>query len=779
MRRPLFTVALCLVFLCAIRLWAGGTEYDGGSSEWEYLAQNGSLLITGQVYQKEEDSIYLKSITISDSNAFGQSAAVSRQVYSSNHITDERGESISGNLVCKMDGAMYVPLGSTVLVRGTFVPFLGATNPGQFDARKYYRSIGIVGKLEDTDLLGQSVGCWSVREWLCGVKVWLQEHIHTIFQEEDAAVIEALLLGEKGNLDRDLKGLYRRNGILHILSISAMHVSIVGMLFYGLLRKLGVPVWLAALCGSVVLVLYGALTGFGISVVRAIGMYLLRMLGEIVGRTYDMLTALGLVGVLMVLYNPYYLENGGFLLSFSCVLGIGVLYPALLPDWKRYVGKNRALDTLWKKGMERIRQAQFPRQIVNSFILSLSVTLATLPVQLMLYYEVPVFGVFLNLLVIPFLKPLMVSGITALVLPGSVVFEGVVHTILGWYEFACGFFDRLSCNTWNPGCPAGWQVVVYYGLLLAVIWWRRRVKADDKLSLCGLVLVAGVFVLNLHPLRSSITFLDVGQGSCAVLRLSSGENYLFDCGSTGQSKVGEYVLLPYLKYAGIHRMDGVFVSHPDDDHCSGVLELFALAGENDIVVEQLILPDIEDKASEEQMKELLVAAGEIRVATISRGDTWQCDGTRFLCLHPYRDYSGADSNQYSTCIYVEFEERKWICNAGTSGSLLLTGDVGKRAEKDLLEALGDYGIGNVTVLQGAHHGSKYSNSKELLEMIQPEVTVISCGRNNSYGHPHEETLDRLEEVGSVILTTPEHGAIYVEFGRKIRVSGCTGRKVGL
>jgi len=253
--------------------------------------------------------------------------------------------------------------------------------------------------------------------------------------------------------------------------------------------------------------------------------------------------------------------------------------------------------------------------------------------------------------------------------------------------------------------------------------------------------------------------------------------------------VGEYVLLPYLKYAGIRCLDGVFISHPDEDHSNGVRELFSLAAENDIRVKQLILPDIEDEASKEQLGELVTAAlagssmlenryglwnrtgakRQTRVAYISRGDTWQCGGANFLCLHPYKDYSGADSNQYSQCIYVEFLEKKWFAEDEVVQSLLLTGDVGKAAEEDLVVALKNYGIEGISLLQGAHHGSKYSNSEELLAQIKPLVTVISCGQNNSYGHPHKETLERLKSVGSVVVTTPECGAIEIEIGRKMAV----------
>ena len=144
--------------------------------------------------------------------------------------------------------------------------------------------------------------------------------------------MSALLLGDKNALDNEVKEMYQRNGILHIFSISSLHITIVGMGIYKLLRKAGIPILPASMAGSLLLILYGCMTGFGVSACRAIGMYLLRMLAEVVGRTYDLLTALGVMAAVMVIQNPYYLQNGGFLLSFTSVMGIGVVFPGLKPE---------------------------------------------------------------------------------------------------------------------------------------------------------------------------------------------------------------------------------------------------------------------------------------------------------------------------------------------------------------------------------------------------------------------------------------------------------------
>ncbi len=786
-RRPLFLVSACLVILTAFRLNMGWTDEGNPDCAVGGSFDGAVVWVTGQVYQKDEESVYIKDIILQNANRktksehSNSSAANSQQPFS--------------NLICEIKNAEAVPLGSQVTLSGTFTPFSRAGNPGEFDGAIYYRSLGLCGKIRDGQLINRSASFWKIREWLFDLNSQLSKRLYAALPQEDAAIMEAMLLGEQGNIDRDIKDLYRRNGILHILSISGMHISIVGMCINKILRRLGLPMQMAAIGGGLFLLAYGGLTGFGLSAMRAIGMYLIRMLGEVAGRTYDMLTAVGAVGCCMVLQNPYYLQNSGFLLSFSCVLGIGILYPVLLPQFKRYQGDNRPCNTLWEKGKEYVRRAEFGRKTGESFFLSLSVTLATLPVQLWFYYEVPTFSVFLNLLVVPFLKPLLLAGVITMIVPESVLSERIVSAVFGLYEYACRSFDRLLFHTWNPGCPEVWQIVAYYCVLAAAIWRLQRMKERGKKEaavsdftgtlennrkvkgkqlicsgVCACLLCGGVCLMGVHPRqRSTVTFLDVGQGSCTLVCLSSGENYLFDCGSTGRSNVGQYVLLPYLKYEGIRKIDAVFVSHPDTDHSNGILELFELREEKEMQIDRLVLPDIREEAKAEEFGDLLRTVEETDALTqityISEGDVWECEAAKFLCLHPRKAYGAEDSNEYSQCIYAEFSEGGQL-----TGSLLLTGDVGGDGEADLVRAAEEYDVGQITVFQCAHHGSRYSNSEELLDVISPKVTVISAGKDNSYGHPHEETMDRLRNVGAMTFVTSDCGMVQVEMGKRVRVT---------
>ena len=789
MRRPLSWVALLLVIIAAVRLETGEPDnIPEGTVNGQSLGICQELTVTGQVYKKDNQNLYLQDITVCFQTS--KESEDSFQTDISQAGVSRQNIPCQDNIICKLEKAEEIALGSYVTLRGSFLPISSATNPGEFDAAAYYRTFGVGGRLSQAVLLSRGQECWPVREWLYNLRLCLEERLYRALPENRAGILCALLLGDKGGLEERIEDLYRRSGILHILSISSLHITILGMSLYQLLRHLRVPVGPAALAGSVLLLLYGGLTGFGVSACRAIGMYLIRMLGEVLGRTYDMLTALAVMGALMVWQNPYFLHHSGFLLSYTSVLGVGVLNPAL-SERKHQVstrdGGGRDVTKFFGSIGEKLRQSAFA---------SLSVVLTTLPVQLWYYYEVPVYSVFMNLLVLPLVKPLMFTGFLAMLFPGLVLPGAAADIILKWYERLCELCGGLPFHTWNPGRPQLWQIGVYYLLLGAVIIVGKKFRGliqprgetgggmeksgkQGKLMpdfrylwlmqkvICNAVLICSIFLLTLRPpSENRVTLLDVGQGDCIFVQTKSGENYLFDCGSTSRTGVGEYVLLPFLKYNGIRELDAVLVSHPDRDHVNGILELFEMGRENGIEVRQLILPDW-GKADASQMEELVTAAGTagfdsaVDIRYIAAGDIWECDSARFTCLNPVADRYYDDVNAGSQCFFVEFIGKKDGKDAGT---LLLTGDVEGEGEIALLKQLKDWGIVQVDVLKVAHHGSRGTTSEELLEQINPRLSVISCGRKNIYGHPHPELIDRLEHSGTAILQTREWGAVTVRFG---------------
>lgn len=359
-----------------------------------------------------------------------------------------------------------------------------------------------------------------------------------------------------------------------------------------------------------------------------------------------------------------------------------------------------------------------------------------------------------------------------------------------------------------------------------------------------LVLSVGVLTGNFDR-GNHVTFLDVGQGDGIVVETAQGA-YLFDCGSTSRKKIGEYVLKPYLKSRGIRSLRGAFVSHPDEDHMNGVLELLENGREWGITVEQLFLPAIQEADREEVFADLLVAAetAGVPVRYIKCGDEIRDRRLRLLCLHPEENTTLSDANAYSECFYVEIYAKtlrqdmtaKDMEVGGKSGrnnfsdgvgklSILLTGDVEGEGERQLTQELlalqklqepqecqkpqesqesresqkpqesqepqeplesqeltelqrqREQGGFKVDILKVAHHGSCYSTSPDFLTAANPTAAVISCGRNNSYGHPHAETLQRLEEAKVPWYCTTDYGALTITADRHgKRLCGYLSRK---
>lgn len=788
-RRPLFWAALFLVAISWLRFITGKPgAAPPGMADAQSLGIGSDLTLSGQVYKKDSHTYYLQDVSVR-MQSFNGSGDLSPDG-ESDAGPSRRSISCKDNIICKLEGE-ELPLGCYVTLQGSFAPVQAATNPGEFDAAAYYRTLGVGGRLSRASVLETWGTCWPVREWLYGFRMSLKERLKKAMPEEEAGILCALLLGDRTELSETTQELYRQSGILHILSISSLHITILGMGLHRLLRRLGVPVWMAALGGSVFLLLYGTLTGFSVSACRAVGMYLIRMLGEILGRTYDMLTALGAMGALMVWRNPYYLENSGFLLSYASVLGAGGFGPVLgklLEEGEKppKAGAGRRAGELQAKAGKWLRQ---------SALTSLGVTLATMPVQLRYFYEVPVYSALLNLLVLPFVKPLMLLGLLLLAFPWCYPAAEAAGWILGWYARLCGLCGSMPFHTWNPGCPRPWQIAAYYSMLaIAVIaggklrqagkWRKKGINAAVALAFAG-----AVAVLGLTPGRKNcVTFLDVGQGDCIVVQTASGETYLFDCGSSSRSGVGEYVLVPFLKYNGIRTLDAVFASHPDADHINGLIELLGMGGKSGITVRQMVLPDIDGERKKEQLGELTeaaegsqgtkgAAAHSVPVRYICAGEGWECESARFVCLHPAKGWQKGETNAYSECFYVEFfdEQGDWKGMGGVS--MLLTGDVEGEGEIALLEQLARNGTEKIDILKAAHHGSGGATSEALLEKIRPGVTVISCGRKNRYGHPHPELLERLEKAGSTVLQTAEGGAVTIwpeRDGMRVRLFGAGG-----
>ncbi len=777
MKRPLFWVCVLLSVIVVLHFFGSGASHREGIRDASPPSGN-RLVFSGKVCSKElrEDCVI---ILLTDLSAY-QNAATSRQIISMFHKT------YTDRLQCTFAlGADFVmpKIGSTLVVEGEFSAFREATNPGEFNLAEYYQGKQVGGALSDVVILSESEKYSVIGEALSNLRAYFSKRLAKVFPTKDAGTLQAMLLGERTALDEEVRSLYLDGGIIHVLCISGLHVSMLGLGLYELLRRFGVKAQVAAVAAGVVLVLYGIMTGMSVSACRAIGMFLLRMFASVIGRTVDLLTSLSVMALVLLMDAPSLCLNSGFWLSFGSMMGVGVI----LPLWESIRRDDMAAPLLVRTRSRAVRTLfLWGEKIGQGVRASLSILLVTTPLLLWFYFEVPVYSTLLNLLVIPAMGPVLLFGFLAMLIPGLGILGTVDVAAFALFEKLCLVVTRLPFHTWNPGCPKLWQIAAYYILLTVILGllWHTRKKRRGLLRY-GMLLCILPLLLFLLPVRhmTGVVFLDVGQGDSVLLRLSDGQTYLYDCGSVTKGKVGEKILLPYLKHEGIHRLDAVFLSHDDTDHVSGVKELLLLAAQEEIAIDGLYASELGDFSGVQGATQRVT---RLQMTRLSRGDVLGGKNITLTVLHPdtikkaaldENEASGLahglnttksaplDENEASLCLWVQLK------NGKSTMTVLLTGDVQGAGEKGLLNALQAQNLRNVDILKCAHHGSKNATSEAFLSWLDARCVVISCAKKNSYGHPHADLLQRLATENSDIFRTDQQGCLTLRLaGKEIKVT---------
>lgn len=624
------------------------------------------------------------------------------------------------------------PVGCRLRVTGETSAFDRPRNPGEFDYALYYRSLKLNYRMMSRSAAVAEVKTCRCREFLRRFREQAARTLR-LTAGEDAGIYQAMVLGDKSGLAEDLQELYRRNGIAHLFAISGLHMSLLGMGAYRLIRKTGAGFLLAGLAGTVLILSYVLMIGASASVLRAMIMLLAAFLAAFLGRTYDLLSALALAVLLILWDSPYQICQAGFQLSAGAILGVGLLVPELE---RIGAGHSHQLLQVCQKGV----------------LSSLGIQLATLPAILYHFFQLPLYGVLINPLVIPLTGVVLLSGIMGILLgqlvPAAGVFAaGPGHYILRYYEWLCRLFLRLPGSTLNWGRPKLWQVLLYYALLGAAVWLAGRKK---RLRFLLPVLAAGLVLYPLPVTGMRVTFLDVGQGDGIVLQ-TGRQTVLVDGGSSTVKDLGADRLEPFLKSQGITDINYAYVTHADTDHISGLVYL--LESGRDIRIHNLMLPILGQGDDACRLLVLLVREQGGTVHWIAQDDAVGAKTLRITCLYPRCGDLAPDRNAQSAVLKVDFH----------GFHMLLTGDMDETAERIMLErAAVTARLGDIQVLKIAHHGSRLSSHEAWLKQIAPAWAVVSYGTGNSYGHPHREVRARLARQNISLYETALSGAIWLD-----------------
>ncbi len=444
------------VFLFVVGMFAGvfrmGAEQTVFSREEEFFRE------------EYEDGVVLQGTVQSVKEKDGTLEVVLKNC----ETEDADGETLRSVLCYLNEDSEFPAVGEKIRVFGEGKTADPARNPGVFDHQLYCRAKGISGIIYADGYTGMGGKAHIVSDSLYRIRRQLSGRLKLIALPEDAGILSAVLLGEKEDLDSAVYELYRKNGISHLLAISGLHISIVGLGIWKLFRKGGAGFWISGIFAGGFLIAYGMMVGSGPSVVRAVSMAGLSFLAAAAGRTYDLPTAMCIPALGLLLTHPYLLTQASFQLSFLAV--ISLVYPGRLFSVRR--------ETFFTN--EKFSAA------ASAFFVSLSLQMVTAPVVCWHSFGIPVYGVFLNLLVIPLMTYVVLSGFIGLglsflsVSAGGAMLGGA-HYILKLYEVVCNGIGKLPGAELVLGQPEVWKIGCYYGLVVSgAIIYERGMKIAEK-----------------------------------------------------------------------------------------------------------------------------------------------------------------------------------------------------------------------------------------------------------------------------------------------------------
>lgn len=728
-----------------------------------------------------------------------------------------------------VDNAVFLKLyGKKICVRGTVVPMKIARNYGNYDEYSSLRSKGVLLKIsaDSIELNGVSEGKdvaagkdvtedrdieerVTLKYIVARLKIYFKGILRDISTEEEYGILAAMVLGENEEVDKDVKELYSLSGISHIMAISGLHISLIGMGIYKLLRKKMRYVSSAIISMSVML-FFLILIGNPISAARAIIMFLVHMIADLYGRKYDVLSALSLAAILLLFDNPYYILNASFHLSFGAMLAVSVCAPIAMDFFfgevsegeskvkvKASRGSANAKETDISNGVDALDEAEtnnetckeskisvLMRGIKNLFrtlakmlIFNITLSIALMPLNSYLFYRHSSYSPLVNMVVVPLVS--LVVSMTLLGMLVAVLIPSAGAFLLGTAVYLLRFFTWLSEKVVSlpyasvvTGKLTLKEVCICYvllGMCLIVMFNQRARIVRNWLSrkvTCVVVFVVmfgfcSIIFRNKYE-GFSINFLDVGQGSAIYIKSETGNDYLIDGGSSDEKNIGEYKLESFLEARQVSSLEYVVITHCDTDHISGIVELME---RGNMEIGNIVLPDILPEARDEnyiKIVELAESQG-IKIAYMQEGDRLGDGELVFTCINP-----GGMSGEMDRSGNIDINESSLVLVAEYKGLVsVFTGDIGKKTEKSLLDTLEQFDLDRkLVIFDVAHHGSKNSNSQEMIDVLKPRVAVISCGKDNSYGHPAEEVLERLYGAGCDVWCTYESGQVEVYESKK-------------
>jgi len=617
----------------------------------------------------------------------------------------------NGHLISVFSKQADLEYGDRVKVSGFLEEIDDISNPGLYSFGDYLNKQGVFYRLKATrappELLKRGGGSFFKK-----ISIAVREKLITVPQktlpQKYAALFLSMVFGFKTiPIAPEVAENYKAAGVAHLLVASGMQLSILVGVCLFTVKMARLPLWFGALFTTIINVFYSLMAGCGPSILRAAIMAEIVLLGLMFEREGEIYTSLALSVFVILLYDPRFLFDIGFQLSYGATWSLIYVAPVFTGKFKKWL----------------------PKWLATLLAAALAPVLVSTPITLYHFNQASLIGVITNMLLLPWASIIVILGFVSTVLgliflPLAELINGSVLILLWLTDLIVTVSAKLPfAQTFLPP-PTMPLVIGYYLGLIGLVEILRRKKLP-KLNNFRLLLVACLLVSLLVWNAAfsegfsglTVTVLDVGQGDSILVETPSGKKMLVDA---GEPEMGERVVVPYLRRHGISQLDLVVATHQHDDHIGGLPVVF-----KNIKVEQVLEP----RAGQ------IIDFGQGCVAKI---------------LHPELPFL---ENINDTSVVMRL--------AYGNFSMMLTGDNEEEGEQQILAGFSATNL-NSQVIKVGHHGSGTSTSNEFLDAVAPKIAVISCGLRNKFRHPHGVTLRKLEERGIKVYRTDRDGAVTIK-----------------
>ncbi len=641
-------------------------------------------------------------------------------------------------------------------------------NPGVYSYDLKKDGIVATGYIKQMRITGRGKG---VLEFINKKRQRLGRIIDNSLSPDNASFHKAILPGLKRGISQDMRDSFSSTGLAHLLSISGTHFGLLAFIIFKFIKTVIkflpmrfltrmtlyiTPAQVAVILTLPVLSLYALMSGTSTPTIRSFIMVFIFMLALFLGRKGQWLNSLSIAAIIILLWRPDALFELSFILSFIAVLSIGYV----LEKKTELENRNKELEleyiteTAEPSGAGyKLVCRNFMQKSFNSVKTGLMITIAavfgTAPVVAVYFKQFPLISPVTNLIVTPVIGFIVLplgffSGFSALLfnmpsMPLSWLTDAITHVTLNLVKT----FSNIPYSNLHVPEPSFIIIALYFFSLMFII------KSKVKWRILPLVLVISFYLVSpyLSAERFRITFLDVGQGDSSVVELPDKRVMLIDGGSDGFD-AGRRVIAPYLWSKGIRRIDFMVLSHLHPDHYRGLIYIMDNFKIGEIWLNGRVIPEAGEFFQKMQEE-------KIPIKILRRGDVLEAEKYRIYVLHPYDEFyadsaRGEGSSENSDSLVLKIE-------TGDS-SALFTGDIEAEAEENLIY-LGAWLKSDI--IKVPHHGGRTSSSEEFLKTVTPQIAVVSAGKNNSFGHPHGETLERYNDAGIKLLRTDMDGAVTV------------------